>query len=381
MSIWQASILTTVIKNPHKFLICVSVVFCLSIATINAQILRDTASFKLIKMGIDDVYNFRFKEAIEVYNKLNESYPGNPVVYLFRGIITYWENYPLLPSSPERVSYESDMRKCIELCETKHNASDEGELLLADLCARGMLLLFFADNDLTMEVFPLATSTYPHLRRSFDFTSVYSDFYFFTGLYNYYREAYPEAYPLYKTFAFIFPRGDKAKGLKELQNAAKNAIVLKAESASFLSLVCLSFENNYQEASQYSGYLQKLYPANIQYLASYIKSLLLIKQYDEAEKLIITNETITANPYFQAQISIFKGILQEKKYNNPESAQQYYNSGVRNMTAFGEYSFEYIAYAYFGLSRIYATKGDIKSEKIFRKKALEKADFKKVNFD
>jgi hypothetical protein len=370
-----------VIKNLNKFIKCVSVGLCLSIGTLNAQILHDTTSFNLIKKGIDYIYNFRFKEANEVYNKLNQSYPGHPVGYLFRGIITYWKNYPLLPSSPERINYESDMRKCIELCEAKHNASDESEFLLANLCARGMLLLFYADNDLSMEVFPLATSTYPHLRRSFDFTSVYNDFYFFTGLYNYYREAYPEAYPLYKTFAFIFPKGDKAKGLKELQTAAKNSIVLKAESASFLSLIYLSFENNYKEASHYSGYLHKLYPANIQYLASYIKSLLLIKQYDEAERLIKTNEAVTTNSYFQAQLSIFKGILQEKKYMNPESAQQFYNSGVRSMNQFGEYGYEYIAYAYFGLSRIYATKGDIKSNKIFRKKALEKADFKKVDFD
>lgn len=51
------------------------------------------------------------------------------------------------------------------------------------------------------------------------------------------------------------------------------------------------------------------------------------------------------------------------------------------MSQFGEYGYEYVAYAYFGLSRIYARKGDMKSMKIFRKKALEKADFKKVDFD
>jgi hypothetical protein len=376
-----ALLLNTVIKHPYKFLKCVFVAFSLSIGTLQAQILQDTASFSLIKKGIDYIYNYRFDEAIEVYNKLSQSYPGHPVGYLFRGIITYWKNYPLLPSSPEKVNYESDMRKCIELCEARHNASDETELLLADLCARGMLLLFYADNDLSMEVFPLATSTYPYLMHSFNFTSIYNDFYFFTGLYNYYREAYPDAYPVYKTFAFIFPKGDKVKGLKELQNAAKNSIVLKAESASFLSLIYLSFENNYNEASQYSRYLYKLYPDNIQYLASYIKSLLLIKQYDEAERLIIKSVNKTDNPYFKAQLVIFHGILQEKKYFNTESAQQDYTNGVKSMSQFGEFGNEYTAYAYFGLSRIYGIKGDTKNRKIFRKKALEKADFKKIDFD
>ena len=65
-------------------------------------------------------------------------------------------------------------------------------------------------------------------------SSVYPDFYFFTGLYNYYREAYPEAHPIYKVLAFLFPRGDREKGSAELQNAGANSIMLKAEAYSFL---------------------------------------------------------------------------------------------------------------------------------------------------
>lgn len=369
------------IINLNKFLIYFTVVFCFSTITLNAQILRDSTSSNLIKKGIDDIYNFRFEEADDICNKISQSYPEHPIGYLFKGIITYWKNYPLLHSSQACAIYESDMRKCIELCETKHNSSDEGELLLADLCARGMLLLFYADNDLSNEVFPLATSTYGPIRRSFDFTSIYNDFYFFTGLYNYYREAYPDAYPLYKTFAFLFPKGDKRKGLKELQIASQNSIFLKAESASFLASIYLSFDNDYTEASKYSSYLHNLFPANPAYLAAYIKSLLLIKQYDEAEKLIKNYESISTSSYFQAQLKIFNGILKEKKYSDQDSAEQEYNSGVKSLSVFGKFGSEYTAYAYFGLSRIYSDKGDRKSSKIFRKKALELAVFKKVDFD
>ena len=63
----------------------------------------------------------------------------------------------------------------------------------------------------------------------------YSDFYFFTGVYNYYREAYPEAYPVYKPLALLFPKGSKTKGLEDLLIASKNSIFLKAEAFSFLS--------------------------------------------------------------------------------------------------------------------------------------------------
>ncbi len=192
----------------------------------------------------------------------------------------------MLPKSFAIKSYLDDMRICIRLSEKENESSNEAEYLLINLCARGMLLLFYSENDFNSEVIPIATSTYPHIRRSFNFATSYYDFNFFTGLYNYYREAYPDAYPIYKTFAFLFPGGDKAEGLKELQIAGRYSLVLKAESYSFLSWIYTNFERDYNLATTYSKMLYELYPDNAQYRTSYIKTLLLIKKYDEAEKLM-----------------------------------------------------------------------------------------------
>lgn len=360
---------------------CITLLLCLVTVTLHAQILKDTASLNLLKKGIDYVYNFQFDNSGEIYSKLSQSYPGHPVVYLFKGMITYWENYPLIPTSPAHVSYEEDLRSCIELSENKYNQDNATEYLLADLCARGLLLLFYADNDLSMEVFPLATSTYQYIRRSFDFTSEYYDFYFFTGLYNYYREAYPDAYPIYKALAFLFPKGDKSKGLKELKKAAENSIVLKAESFFFLSNIFLGFENNYQQALYYSKSLHNLYPANLEYLADYIKNLLLIKQYDEAESLIILTGSGISNTFYQSELTIFNGILLEKKYLDYNQARQNYLKGARDISLFGNYGNEYAAYAYFGLSRISDINGDKQYKKMYRKQALKLANLKKVDFN
>lgn len=369
-------------KKRFKILIkCIGLSFCISTIALDAQVLQDTASINLIKRGIGYIYNFRFDEAGEVYRKISLTYPEHPITYLFKGMKTYWESYPLLTTSSTCVSFEEDMRNCIQLCEKKHNPDYEAEFLLTDLCARGFLLLFYSDNDLNVEVFPLATSTYQYIRRSFDFTSVYSDFYFFSGLYDYYREAYPEAYPTYKALAFFFPKGDKTKGLKNLKEAAENSIFLKAESYSFLSAIFLSFENNYLQASNYSKALHELYPENLQYLAEYIKNLLLVKKYDEAESLMNPSGVRITNSFFQAQLAIFNGVMQEKKYHEYIKAQQFYNKGARDISIFGDYGNEFAAYSYFGLSRISDINGDKQYKKIYRKLALKLADFKKIDFD
>jgi hypothetical protein len=355
--------------------------FLVSPAVLDAQILKDTASLEILRKGINYVYNFQFKDAEEIYSKINQAYPDHPVPLLFKGMMTYWKDYPLLPTSPDCASYEENMRRCIELCEKKNNPDNDPETLLSNLCARGLLLLFYTDNDMSLEVFPLATTTYPLIRRSFNFTKFYPDFYFFTGLYNYYREAYPDNYPAYKPLAILFPKGDKAKGLKEIGIASTNSIVLKAEAFSFLSSINLGFENNFQKAFSYSKSLHELYPGNLQYLAEYIKNLLLMRQYDEAERIINSSASKISNPFFQAQTTIFNGILQEKKYHDNRQAEIYYNKGARAISMFGDFGNEFEAFAYFGLSRISNDYGDKHYKRTYRKLALKLAAYKKIDFD
>jgi hypothetical protein len=348
---------------------------------VQGQILKDTASINLISNCVDDIYDFRFEKAHEASEKLNQLFPGHPAIHLLNGMITYWENYPLIPLSLLRNSYENDLRTCIRLCEENSDADNYPEYLLSNLGARGMLLLFYADNNLSENVFPLAKTTYRYIRQSFDYSSFYPDFYFFTGLYNYYREAYPDAHPVYKVLAIFFPKGDRVKGLMELQTAAINSIMLKAESSSFLSHIYINFENNYQQAYNFSKSLHELYSANLEYLAVYIRNMLLVKKYDEAEDLIRLSDNKTKNTYFESQLEVFDGILQEKKYHNNVLAQKYYKQGISDLSEFGYYGNEYAAYAYFGLSRISDINGDRQNKKMYRKKAIELTNYKNVNFD
>ncbi len=368
-------------SRPGILLVIIGLLFVIENNDLNAQVLKDTASFELIKKGVDYIYNFRFNEAKGVYEKLNSLYPEHPVVILFRGMIGYWENYPLLPSSKECGVFEDNLRKSIQLCQASDKPDDEAEILVTSLCARGLLLLFYSDNDMSLEVFPLVTSTYPLIRKSFRFRGTYPDFYFFTGLYNYYREAYPEFNPVYRPLAALFPKGDKMLGIKEMQVASGKSIVLKAESFSFLSSIYLGYENNFEKAVYYSRLRYELYPNNLQYIADYIKNLLLLKKYDDAEKLLKTTTETSANQYFIAQSLIFNGILQEKKYHNNQQAEILYNKGARAVSAFGPYGNEYLSYAYFGLSRISSDSGERQYKRTYRKLALKLTHYRKIDFD
>lgn len=347
-----------------------------------AQILSYNNVVKIINEGIDSIYNNRFDRAEEIYSELEKTYPSHPVNFLFKGLITYWKHYPVGPVSPESRSFEEDLRKCIFLCEQKPYSDDyEAESCLVNTCSRGLLLLFYADNDLNMSVITLGTGTYKYIRKAFELKSYFADFLFFTGVYNYYRETYPEIYPVYKPLASMFPRGDRVEGLKEIIKSAELSIFLKAESYSILSWIYTGFENNYIQAYYYSRKLVEIYPENPQYRAMNIKNLLLLKEYDKAEDQIIKYGKSYKNKFYNIQILILSGILQEKKYRNYDLAEQLYKKGIEAISQYGAYGKEYCGYAWLGLSRVCESKGDKTCRQAYRRKGNALLGFKKVNFE
>ncbi len=349
-------------------------------SSLNAQVLKDTVSLRQVKETVDLVYNMRFAEALEKCNEITKKYPEHPVDYLLKGIIIYWENYPLLSGSGPGLEFEKLMNLCIRACED-FEPENEAEFLLANMCARGILLAYYAGNELQPKVYSLGRTTYRHFRRSFKFTGAFPDFLFFTGLYNYYREAYPEAHPAYKPVFAIFPSGDKEKGLYELRIAFKKSIFLKAEASTFLSSIYKFYEKDFVNASYFSTLIYNEYPENILYRINHIEDLLLTKKYEEAEKLIELPGSEDANKYFRAQLSIFRGILDEKKYDNITRAEKEYTEGIENLSGYGAYGNQPAAYAWFGLSRISGYNNDRHGERINLRKANDLTDFEDVNFD
>jgi len=367
-----------------KLLNCLLVVaFCLNPLESEGQILSDTAAIRLITGGMHNIYNIEFDKATSAYDALSKLYPDHPVLDLYTGMKIYWQNFPMNPSSRESKEFESRMRRCINRSENlpPPGQSYEAEYLLANICARGLMLLFFADNDLSNNVIPLVTSSYRPLMRTFKYSTDYPDFYYFTGVYNYYREAYPMIYPVYRTVAFLFPNGNMGEGLKQLEICGNKSMALRAEAIAMLYWIRMNFETDFKAALPFSEYLARKYPSNPLYRVYYIKNLLLLKQYDKAESMISSPTEEVSGEFYKSVCIIFRGIIQEKKYHNNSLASTYYKTGIESLGKFGPFVNEFTAYGYFGLSRISEDSADNHERRINHRKAMDLADFKKINFD
>ena len=347
-----------------------------------SQVLRDPEAFERVRNSVSEIYNGGYDEAEATYQYLNRKFPAHPINYLLKGMSIYWQNFPLMPGTKNGDLFEQYMQKAIVLSEErlKENEND-AEALLSALGSAGLLLLYLADNGHSREVISLAPKTYQWVMKSFDFTGSYKDFYFITGLYNYYREAYAEAHPVYKPVMVFFPHGDKKLGLKQLKIGSDSAIFLKAESTTFLAGIYQSFEKDPYRALIFSKKLADTYKKNQQFRLSYIRDLLVLNKYDEAEKVMNGRDYASISGYFQAQANIFKGIIQEKKYRNYTMAEQHYLAGISKAKPYGDIGAEFVAYGYYGLSRLSAINGDVKTSRHFRKQAKDLSDFDHVNFD
>lgn len=346
------------------------------------SILTNQETLVEIEQGIDSAFNFHFDYADQVYENLALKYPGHPLPPLFKSIIIYWKYFPVTTTGPYNNLYTQNINLAIEKAEAMLKVDDKNtEAIFLNLMARLLIMQYYADNHESSKVIPFVRRAYKMAKKGFELNDKITDFYFSTGLYNYYREAYPEKHPVYKPIAYFFPDGDKHLGIKQLEYNSHHGIFLDAESLSFLVYISLHFEADYKKASKYTKELYKEYPDNPLFLSYRIRALLLLKKYNKVNQLIGNFEKETAsNDFFQMMKNIYLGIIEEQKNKNYSKAEEYYLKAIKMGKKYKPFSDGRLAFAYFGLSRIWE-KRDHKKASAYRNKAMELATYKHITFD
>ncbi len=345
-------------------------------------ILSDQKAVGEIEQQLNMIYNFQFDQFDSYYQEISLKYPEHPLPDLFYSIKIYWQHFPVTTQSDYHQMYVDLISQAINKADALLEKDKNNiEASFISLMSRLLLMQYYADNHQSSEVRPYVRKAYQLTKKGFDLTDEFTDFNFSTGLYNYYREAYPEKHPAYKPIAFFFPSGDRELGFEQLEYTWKHGIFLDAESLSFLVFISLNFEGNYHKSARYTRELHHEYPDNPLYLSYRIRTLLLLERYNRAEQLVEKLEKNQFyNDFFRMMANIYKGILEEKKHKNYSKAEQHYLSAIRLSEKYLPFANGRISYAYFGLSRIWKNKDPDKSSD-YRKKALDLSSYKHLTFD
>ncbi len=89
------------------------------------------------------------------------------------------------------------------------------------------------------------------------------DLYFGIGLFDYLADMAPKQYKILRPFAALFPvKGNRERGLKELERAMHNGRFVPAEAAYALLQVYYVFEKDYPASLRYATWLRARHPDN-----------------------------------------------------------------------------------------------------------------------
>ncbi|TLU99018.1 tetratricopeptide repeat protein [Dyadobacter luticola] len=349
----------------------------LSFSSSKAQLLNDPASLKNVQNTLDKIYNYEFDEAEQIMGQVEKKYPNHPVSYILESFILYWKYLPIKDNPAKSKEYIQKLDLCLEAINKKFGKNSlDPEAVFYTMVARGYMAMIYNYRGEMLNAAGEGKKAYNAFVEGLKLINKNPEFYFTSGMYNYYVEVYPEEHPIVKPLLVFFKSGDKALGLKQIDNATKVGTITKAEACYYISHIYLKYEMKPEKAVFYMDKLVDLYPKNPIYLMKSTEALVLSGKYEPAEKGIVGLKKITTG-FYPIATHTFQGIVEEKSGKNDAAAQKEYLLALK-IPHDDQYTKEYHALAYAGLARIAARAGNKNKAKDYYKKCLDKAEYRSV---
>ena len=342
-----------------------------------AQVMSDPSAQQTITKALDHIYNLEFPEADAQIRLLQTRYPQHPVGLILRATELDIQNIPLSENKTATAQFVQAVNQASQLAKRmiEKNENDPEAVFFMLTCHSYMASLYNNQRE-SLKAVGESKKAYNYLRDGSKLLDKNPDFYFTTGLYNYYVERYPIDHPIVRPFMFFFANGDIALGLKQMDIATRKAVFMRPVANYYLSHILLKHEANPGRASVYTKYLVDKYPNNPLFVMGYAEALLLAGRYVEAQPYVQQLKQMP-NKLVPLAYNSFSGMLAEHLDKNDKEAVSFYEIALKQ--PFNDpYTKEYQAFAYAGLARIAARAKDPNRAKLYYKKALAVAEYKSL---
>lgn len=351
-----------------------SLLFFIIPFTAKAQLLNDQASIKMIQSSLDYIYNYEFDEAEKIIAQVESKYPGHPVNYILDSFVLYWKYLPIKDNAVKSREYILKLNQCLAAINKKFGKDSKNpEAVFYTMVARGYMAMLYNYRGELMNAAGEGKKAYNALTEGLNLINKNPEFYFTAGMYNYYVEVYPEEHPIIKPVMLFFKKGDKALGLRQIDQGTKSGTITRAESCYYLARIYLKHEARPDKAVIYAQKLVDMYPENVIYRMTHVESLILSGKYDQAVSGVNLLKKNTSG-FYPLAWHTFQGLLQERDEKNDTAAQREYLLALRTPYD-DQYTKEYHAMSYAGLARIASRAGNKAKAKDYYKKCLEKAEY------
>ena len=261
----------------------------------NCQVKKDTTIILISSPGVqieaaqalNDLYDFKFEKAEQQMRWFKQRYEWHPLPYFMLGLSEWWKIMPNTKETKYDDRFLGYMDSTIAVAENlykKHpEYKTEAAFFLA--AAHGFKGRLYADEERKnwRKAAVQGKSALNYLEISRQKENLSPELLFGDALYNYFSVWVPENYPSLKPLLWFFRKGDKALGLKQLNEVSYNAFYTRTEAMVWLMRIMNSYENDQAKAFQVSEYLFQTYPNNPYFHRYYARMLYSRGQYSQLE--------------------------------------------------------------------------------------------------
>ena len=227
------------------------------------SILDDPRVQKWGKRGLDHLYNMEREEAAAAFNEIETMYPKHPVGPFLKGLNIWWDVMVDLPNDTHDKAFfremDSAVRRANRLLKRDRNDFDAMFFKGAALGFSGRLKSnrgrwFKASLD--------GKNALDYVMAISEKEEENADFGFGRAIYDYFSVVIPEEYPVVKPFMVFMPKGDKARGIENLQRTVDEGYFIKTEAAYFLLQIYYTYEKDFNKSREYVRWLRESHPKN-----------------------------------------------------------------------------------------------------------------------
>ncbi|MBK5278355.1 MAG: tol-pal system protein YbgF [Bacteroidia bacterium] len=351
-----------------------------------AQVKKDTTIILITDItvqieatqALNDLYNFKFEKAEQQFRWFKQKYAWHPLPYFLLGLSEWWKILPNPKNTSHDDRFMAYMDSTIMVAENLHKNFPEYKIEAAFFlsAAYGFKGRLYADEERKNwgKAASVGRTALNYLEECKEKNYLSPELLFGDALYNYFSVWVPDNYPILKPVLWLFPKGDKQLGLKQLKEVSYNAFYTRTEAMVWLMRISNSYENNQPQAFQLAEYLHQTYPDNPyfhRYYARMLYSRGMNTELDKEGKDILARIDSAQVGYEATSgryAAFYLGQLYEGRRKLDE-AKKYYLLAVKYAEEIGATESGYYLFSLIALGEISEQQGD---------KATAKNYFKEV---
>ena len=318
----------------RPLVLCLLLAICTAAAApafaASAPSILDDPTFRTdVQAGLDHLYSMDFAAAEAAFAKVENRFPGHPAGPFLRALVPWWS----LLLDPENSSLDAGVNGAMEEVLKRSRARlrrnpDDLDGLFFETGALAFRARVATYRSRWYRAAQDGRRSLKNLRRLHRRDPHNPDLLFGLGLFDYLADVVPRRYKFLRPVAALFPKGDRVRGLGELEKAASTGHFVQTEARFALYQIYDRFEKNRGQAAANLQWLRGRYPDNALFHVAEGRHYSVQARWAEASLILqeVASRQVEGRPGYTGSVAqealywLARGEMATRSY---ESALQY----------------------------------------------------------